>query len=308
MASRPIWRGHLRLALVTCPIALHSVVRASGELHFHYINPKTGNRVRMVTLDAETDDELSHRDLVKGYEFEKDRYVLLDDEDFAKAQIESSSTLGIDKFVPLDSIAPIYFDTSYYVVPDGDAGSDVYTVLRDAIADTGQAAMARVVIARRERPVAILPMGKGMVCHTLHEPRELYDAKPLFEAIPGTKPDPEMVKLARQLIERQEGRFEPADTEDRYETRLREVIDAKLTGEGITPQEAEAPARDNVIDLMAALKASLGRGGDMAEARSSAASKSAASKSAASKSGASKSAASRRKTPAKRSAPARRRA
>ena len=89
MASRPIWRGHLRLALVTCPIALHSVVRASGDLHFHYINPKTGNRVRMVTLDAETDDEVSRRDLVKGYEFEKDRYVLLDDEDFEQAKIES---------------------------------------------------------------------------------------------------------------------------------------------------------------------------------------------------------------------------
>ena len=293
MATRPIWRGYLRLALVTCPIALHSVIRASGELHFHYINPKTGNRVRMVTLDAETDDELSRRDLVKGYEFEKDRYVLLDDEDFAMAQIESSSTLGIDKFVPRDSIPPIYFDTSYYVVPDGDAGSDVYTVLRDAIADTGQAAMARVVIARRERPVAILPMGEGMVCHTLHEPRELYDAKPLFDVVPGTKPDTEMVKLARQLIERQAGRFEPADTEDRYEARLREVIAAKLNGEGIKPQEAEAPARDNVIDLMAALKASLGRSGNKAKAKSSAPSKSAAS---------------HRKTPAKRSVPARRRA
>ena len=99
MATRPIWRGHLRLALVTCPIALHSVIRASGDLHFHYINPKTGNRVRMVTLDAETDDELSRRDLVKGYEFEKDRYVLLDDEDFEQAQIEVILHLEVDKFV-----------------------------------------------------------------------------------------------------------------------------------------------------------------------------------------------------------------
>ena len=260
MASRPIWRGHLRLALVTCPIALHSVVRAAGDLHFHYINPKTGNRVRMVTMDAETDDEVSRRDLVKGYEFEKDRYVLLDEDDFKQARIESSSTVIVDKFVDRGDIDPVYFDTSYYVVPDGEAGQDVYIVLRDAIARAGRAALSRVVIAGRERPVAILPMGKGMVCHTLHEPRDLYDTKPLFDAIAGDKPDPEMVKLATQLIERQDGKFAPADTEDHYETRLREVIAAKLKGEGITPQAAEATARDNVIDLMAALKASLGRG------------------------------------------------
>lgn len=260
MASRPIWRGHLRLALVTCPIALHSVVRASGDLHFHYINPKTGNRVRMVTLDAETDDEVSRRDLVRGYEFEKDRYVLLDDDDFEQARIEASTTLTVDKFVERDAIEPVYFDTSYYVVPDGEAGQDVYIVLRDAIAHTGRAALSRVVIARRERAVAILPMGKGLVCHTLHEPRDLYDSKSLFEAIAADKPDPDMVKLATQLIERQEGKFALADTEDHYETRLREVIAAKLKGEGITPQTPEAPARDNVIDLMAALKASLGRG------------------------------------------------
>ncbi len=260
MASRPIWRGHLRLALVTCPIALHSVARAGGELRFHYINSKTGNRVRMVAQDAETDEEVSRRDLVKGYEFEKDRYVLLDEADFEKARIESSATMTVDKFADRGEIDPIYFDASYYVVPEGEAGQDVYVVLRDAITRTGQAALSRVVIARRERVVAILPMGKGLVCHTLLEPRELYDSKPLFDAIPDDKPDAEMVKLAMQLIERQEGKFVPADTADRYEERLREVIAAKLKGEGITPQQAVGPARDNVIDLMAALKASLGRG------------------------------------------------
>jgi len=296
MATRPIWRGHLRLALVTCPIALHSVTHSSGDLHFHYINPKTGNRVRMVTLDAETDAEISRRDLVKGYEFEKDRYVLLDDEDFAKAKIESSATLAVDKFVDRGSIDPIYFDTSYYVVPDGDAGQDVYAVLRDAIARTGQAALARVVISQRERPVAILPMDQGMVCHTLHEPRDLYDPKSVFDAIPNIKADAEMVKLATQLIDRQKGEFEPADTEDRYETRLREVIAAKLKGEGITPREEEAPARDNVIDLMAALKASLGRGDKAGDRSETPKRKSAPSQPA------------RRKAPAKRSAGTRKRA
>jgi DNA end-binding protein Ku len=173
MAERPVWRGHLRLALVSCPVALHSVLRTSGNLRFHFINPKTGNRVRMVTQDAETDAEVSRRDLVKGYEFEKDRYVLLDDEDFASAKIETSSTMTVDKFVVRDAIHPIYFDTSYYLVPDGDAGQDVYVVLRDAIVQSGRAALSRVVISRRERAVAILPLEKGMVLHTLHEPRDL---------------------------------------------------------------------------------------------------------------------------------------
>lgn len=259
MAARPIWRGHLRVALVSCPVALHSVLRASGDLHFHFINPKTGHRVRMVTVDAETDQEVSRSELVKGYEFEKDRYVLLEDQDFASARIDSSTTMTVDKFIPLDSIQPIYFDTSYYMVPDGDAGQDVYVVLRDAIAASGMAALSRLVISRRERPVAILPLEKGMVLHTLHEPRDLYAYDTLFERIPGARPDPEMVKLARQLIERQEGKFAPSDTVDRYEERLRQVIEAKLKGEGIQPEAPEEPRADNVIDLMAALKQSLGQ-------------------------------------------------
>jgi DNA end-binding protein Ku len=259
MAQRPIWRGHLRLALVSCPIALHSVLRASGDLHFHFINPKTGHRVRSVMLDAETDKEVARADLARGYEFEKDRYVLLDDEDFAAAKIETSSTMTVDKFVPREAIQPIYFDTSYYMTPDGDSGQDVYVVLRDAIEKTGQVALSRVVISRRERAVAILPMDRGMVLHTLHEPRDLYAHDKLFGQVPKTRPDAEMVKLATQLIERQESKFEPADVEDRYEAKLREIIDAKLKGEGIAPEEPAEPRGDNVIDLMAALKRSLGQ-------------------------------------------------
>jgi DNA end-binding protein Ku len=254
---RPIWRGHLRLALVSCPIALYSTLRGAGGLHFHLINPKTGHRVRMVSQDAETDEEVSRQNLAKGYEFEKDRYVLLDDDDFEQARVESSSTLTIGKFVDAGSIGPIFFDSSYYVAPDGDAGADVFAVLRDAIAKTGSAALSRVVIARREHPVAILPFGKGLICHTLHQPGDLWDAEPLYQAVEDMKPDGDMVRLATQLIERQNGKFQPDDTKDRYEAKLREVIDAKLKGEGITPEETEAPDRGNVIDLMAALKSSL---------------------------------------------------
>jgi DNA end-binding protein Ku len=261
MAARPVWRGHLRLALVSCPVALYTVHRARGDLHFHLINPKTGNRVRMITLDAETDEELSRSDLVRGYEFEKNRYVVLDKEDFEKARVESSSVLTVDKFVEVGKIPPIYFDSSYYLAPDGKAGEDVYAVLREAIAKSDKAALSRVVIMQRERTVAILPFGTGMVVHTLHEKQDISDPKDLFDPVADEKPDPEMVKLAIQLVERQTAPFEPSDLEDRYETRLRQVIEAKLAGQGIAPAE-QAPRPDNVIDLMAALKQSLGRGAE----------------------------------------------
>jgi DNA end-binding protein Ku len=262
MAQRPIWRGHLRLALVSCPIALYSANHDRGSLHFNLINPTTGNRIKMITQDAESGETLSRGDLVKGYEFKKNNYLIVGDEDFESARIESSTTVKIDKFVDAASIDPIYFDASYYVAPDGDAGQDVYLVLRDAIVATGKIALSRCVIARREHPIAIMPMGKGLVVHTLHEERDLNDYGALFNALPAAKPDPDMVQLATQLIHRQVGKYDPADVEDRYETRLRAMIEAKLKGEGIKADEAEEPDRGNVIDLMAALKKSLGQAVD----------------------------------------------
>jgi DNA end-binding protein Ku len=208
-------------------------------------------------VDSATEKPVSRRDLVKGYEFKKDHYLLLGDEDFESARIDSSTTMNVDKFVPVDSIEPLYFESSYYVVPDGESGQDVYVVLREAIRRSKKMALTRVVISRRERAVALLPMGRGMVAHTLNEQRDIVDAKKLFDRIPDVKPDEEMVKLAMQLIERQTAEFDPADMEDRYEARLREVIEAKLRGEGITPETPEEADRSNVIDLMSALKKSL---------------------------------------------------
>ncbi|HEX5326068.1 MAG TPA: Ku protein, partial [Acetobacteraceae bacterium] len=161
--------------------------------------------------------------------------------------------------VDVAAIPPIYFDASYYLAPDGEAGLDVYAVLRKALAQSAKAALSRVVISRRERAVAILPLDGGMALHTLHEKRDIYDPKSLFDPVANEKTDADMVKLAAQLIDRQTAPFEPADIEDRYEERLRKVIEAKLHGEGITSEAPPPPRRDNVIDLMAALKQSLGR-------------------------------------------------
>jgi DNA end-binding protein Ku len=259
MAERPIWRGHLRLALVSCPVALYSAHHESSNLHFHFINPKTGNRVKTVTQDAETDEELSRRDLARGYEYEKDQYVILDEEDFDRARIESNATMVVDKFVEREAIDPVYFNTPYYMAPDGNAGQDVYVVLRDAIAQTGRMALSRVVMARRERAVAIMPLDRGLVVHTLYEEREITNPKSLFDAVPKDKPDEEMIKLARMLIDRQTAKFDGKDMEDRYESRLRAVIEAKV--KGVNPKAAKATdeKEGNVVDLMAALRRSLGQ-------------------------------------------------
>jgi DNA end-binding protein Ku len=249
----------LRLALVSCPVALYNARHDRAGIRFNLINPETGNRIRMITQDAETGKEVERRDLVKGYEFRTNQYVLLNDEDFDSVKVESSSVMTIEKFVETDSIDPVYYDAAYYLAPDGDAGRDVYAVLREAISKTGKTALARVVISQRERTIALRPTGDGLMAHTLYEERDLNSSKELFEGLGGIKTDPEMVQLASQLVQRQAGKYDAADLEDRYETRLRAMIDAKLKGEGIDTSEPEAPERTNVVDLMAALKKSLGQ-------------------------------------------------
>jgi DNA end-binding protein Ku len=258
MAARPIWRGHLRLALVSCPVALWNAKHDRSSIRFNLINPATGNRIRMVTLDADTDQEVQRRDLVKGYEFSKNRYLLLNDEDFDRVKVESSSVMAIEKFVEVNSIDPIYYASSYYLAPDGDAGLDVYAVLRKAIAETGTVALTRVVIGQRERTIALRSTPGGFVAHTLDEHRDINDARSVLGDAAEIKTDPEMVLLAKQLIERQTTQYDPSDLEDRYELRLRAMIDAKLKGEGIDLSEPAEPDRSNVVDLMAALKKSLG--------------------------------------------------
>jgi DNA end-binding protein Ku len=259
MAQRPIWRGHLRLALVSCPVALFAAKHERNAIRFNMINPETGNRIRMLTVDSETGKELARRDLVKGYEFAKNRYLLLTDADFDSVKVESSSIMTIEKFVDADSIDPVYYDESYYLAPDGEAGADVYAVLRDAIAQTGRVALARVVIAQRERTIGIRATDQGLVAQTLSEERDMNNASELFGSASHEKSDPEMVKLAVQLIDRQTGRYDPSDVEDKYETRLRAMIDAKLKGQGIGREQPPAEDRGNVIDIMAALKKSLGQ-------------------------------------------------
>jgi DNA end-binding protein Ku len=226
MASRPIWRGHLRLALVSCPVALYNARHDRSAIRFNMINPDTGNRIKIVTQDSVTGAPLERGQTVKGYEFDKNRYLILKDEDFDSVKVESSAIMNVEKFVDAGSIDPMYYDASYFLAPDGKAGEDVYAVLREAIAKTGKTALTRVVISQRERTVALRPMGVGLMAHTLYEDRDLNSADQYFEDAAQLNTDPEMVDLAMQLIQRQSGKYDPSDLEDRYETRLRAMIDA----------------------------------------------------------------------------------
>jgi DNA end-binding protein Ku len=243
MAQRPIWRGHLRLALVSCPVALYSARHDRDSIRFNMINPETGNRIKMVSQDAQTGQEISRRDTVKGYEYSKGKYVIITDEDLESVRVESSGLMKVEKFVDASSIDPIYYDSSYYLAPDGKGSEDVYAVLREAIERTGKVALTRVVISQRERTIALRPMDGGLVAHTLNEQRDLNAAQPLFEGVRQVKLDPEMITLATQLVERQSEQYDPADLEDRYETRLRAMWTPKSRARACAPRRSRATPR-----------------------------------------------------------------
>jgi DNA end-binding protein Ku len=256
MASRPSWRGHLKLSLVTCPVALYTAVNAAGDVHFHLINPKTNNRIRMVTTDPET-GPIDRKDLVKGFEVAKDKYVLVTPEELASVKLESTKTIDIERFVPADEIDRTYWDHPYFLAPDGDLAQEAFAVIRDAMASAGRIALGRAVIATRERLLAVEPSGKGMMAWSLRSKDEVKNAKDVFDEIGTKKPDREMVEIAERIIEQKEAPFDPSKFVDRYEDALKALIEAKRKGHKV--EEVEAPQDTNVIDLMAALRASLGK-------------------------------------------------
>ncbi|MBR0656827.1 non-homologous end joining protein Ku [Plastoroseomonas arctica] len=272
MAQRPTWEGHLRLSLVACPVSLYPAISGSEQIRFHLINPATGNRIRTQTIDPES-GEVERKELVRGYEYEKDQYILLTDEEIKSVRLESTRTIDIEHFVDAAAIDRIWWNDPYYLVPDGKAGIDAFTVIREAMAHASKIALARVVLGTRERIVAIEPRGKGMLVTTLRSHDEVRSEKALFDAVPEAKTNAGMVDIAERIIAQQAGPFDPTAFTDRYEEALRELIQSKQDGGGggVT---APPPRDDNVIDLMEALRRSL-EGGSAETQRRPAAQKSA---------------------------------
>ena len=255
MAARPTWQGHLKLSLVTCPVALYTATSTTSHVSFHLINPETNNRIRMVPTDPET-GPVERSDLVKGYEVSKDEYVLFDDEDFEKVRLESTRTISIDEFVDEEDIDRLYWNDPFYVVPEKGVGAEAFAVIRDAMKAAGKVAIGCLVLRGRERQIALEVRGKGLVAYSLRAHDEVRDAADYFDDIPEVKPDKDMVDIATRIIAQKEADFDPSEFRDRYDEALKEMIKAKQKG-GKGLVEAPEPDDTNVVDLMEALRASL---------------------------------------------------
>jgi DNA end-binding protein Ku len=291
MATRPTWQGYLRLSLVSCPVALYTGTSRTSEVHFNMLHKTTHNRIRMIPTDPET-GPVDRSEIVKGYEVEKGHYVVVTDEELQNVRLATTRTLDIERFVDEDEIDRLYWNDPYFLVPDGDMAVEAFTVIREAMEKSGKVALGRLVMHQRERLMALEPRDKGILTYSIRTNREVKDPADLFDRIPDEKPNAQMVDIATRIIDQLEGPFDPSQFTDRYEDALRELIAEKEKGHRIAtvsePKEAE------VIDLMEALKRSLGQTGG-GERRKSASRTTAASKSSAKKPAA-------RKTPAKKRA------
>lgn len=275
MAARPTWQGHLKLSLVTCPVALYTATSSASHVSFNLINPETNNRIRMVPTDPDT-GPVERSDLVKGYEVSRDEYVLFDDADFDKVRLESTRTISIDQFVDEDDIDRLYWDDPFYVVPEKGVGAEAFAVIREAMKTAGKIAIGQLVLRGRERQLALEVRGKGLVAYTLRPHDEVRDAGDYFDDIPSVKADKDMVDIAARIIAQKDAAFDPTGFKDGYDDALREMIKTKQKG-GKGLVEVEEPDNTNVIDLMAALKASL-KGSAGAESKAPAKKKPAAKK------------------------------
>jgi DNA end-binding protein Ku len=284
MPARPTWQGHLKLSLVTCPVALYTATTKANDVAFHLINPKTNNRIRMVTTDPDT-GPVERSDLVKGFEVSRDEYVLFDEADFDKVKLESTRTISIDRFVDASDIDRLYWDAPHFVVPDKGAGAEAFAVIREAMKSQDKVALGSLVLRGKERQVALEVRGKGLVAYTLRAHDEVRDADDYFDDIPTVKADKDMVEIAARIIAQKEADFDPTQFRDRYDEALKEMIEAKRKGESVV--SAPEPDDTNVIDLMAALRNSL-KGSAAGGAKTTAAKKTAPKKTAAKKSSAKK--------------------
>lgn len=258
MATRPTWQGHLRLSLVSCPVALYTATASGGEVRFNMLHNATHNRIKMIPTDPET-GPVDRSDIVKGYEIEKGRYVVVTDEEIKSVRLETTRTLDIERFVDESDIDRLYWNEPYFLTPDGDMAVEAYAVIREAMREAGQVALGRLVMHQRERLMALEPRDRGIIAFTLRTNREVKNVADYFDRIPDEKPNPQMVDIATRIIEQQEGPFDPSQFNDRYEDALRALIKAKEKGSTI---EAPAEPREaEVVDLMDALRRSLGQGG-----------------------------------------------
>lgn len=250
---RASWNGFLRLSLVSCPVSLVPATTEAKRVRFHQLNGNTGNRVQQQLIDSKTGEVVDRDEIVKGYEYDRGRYVTVNDDELKALQIESSKIIDLDRFVDRDEVDPVYLDTPYYVYPDGELAAETFRVIGEAMTHKNKAGLGRVTMSSRERLVMIEPRDGGLLMSTVRSADEVRPAE--FAPLPKGEIDADMVGIAETIIERRAGAFEPDTFRDRYQDALRDLVAEKTKGQAVAPREVTEPPK--VINLMEALKRSL---------------------------------------------------
>ncbi len=254
-APRSSWKGYLRVSLVSCPVRLYPASSSADKISFHNLAPGSMARIQMVPTDPGTGKPVPRDQLLKGYEFEKGRYVILSEEELDKVQVESNRIIDVTQFVDDDQVDPLYVDSPYWLAPDGKIANETFRVIVEAMRREKKSGIGRLVLSSRERAVLMSPRGKGIMIRTLRAPEEVRREDAYFEDIEEGPLDESAVKLAQQIVAQKSADFDPRLFEDRYQAALADLVKAKIKGENIVTPEVAEPAP--IVDLMAALKKSL---------------------------------------------------
>lgn len=260
MAPRANWRGFIKFGELNCPVALYTAASTSERISFHTLNRKTGNRVHRQYLDEETEEPVERDDQVKGIEVDNGRWLAFEPDEIAAAVPDSDKTLHLEQFIPCGEIDDVYFDKPYYLAP-GEAGSEAFVLLRDAMRKANVAGLARTVLFRRLRTVLIRPHGEGLIGTTLNFDYEIRSSEEAFADVPRLKIDKEMLELAKHIIKTKSGNFDPHAFDDRYEAAVVELVKAKIEGRKLPKKPAAATPEP--VNLLEALRGSVGMGKDV---------------------------------------------
>jgi DNA end-binding protein Ku len=254
MAIRPYWSGSIRVSLVSLQVDMFTALDSGRKIAFHQIHKPTGERVRQQLVVG--DEVVERDDIVKGYEYEKGQYVLFEPDEIKELKIPSSKSMELVRFVPYDAVDAIWFDTPYYLAPSGKADQATFAVIRDALRDLKVMGLGQIVISGSERLCSVKPCGPGMLLETLHYDDEIRESGPYFGSIKATDLAQDEVELAKELVKRKIGRFEPESFHDHYHDALKELVEARVENRPVREvAEPKAPAK--VVNLMDALRASL---------------------------------------------------
>jgi DNA end-binding protein Ku len=256
LVVHPYWKGYLKLALVSCPIALHAACSTAERIAFRQVNKATGNRLRQQLIDEETLEPVAPEHKGRGYEVAKDQYLLIEDAELAATEIASTHTIEIDSFVPRSQLNQRFFDTPYYIRPSEPVGQEAFAVIREAMRGKGMGALGRLVLSKRERVIALEAYDKGLLGTTLRYPYEVRKAEDYFCDLPDVTIAPDMLTLAGHLVDSKAADFDPLTFRDRYEEALLAHLKAKQAGT-VQERKPKFVPPHRVINLMEALRRSV---------------------------------------------------